>query len=170
MDRLNDETCYDPWHWYWRRTKPQAEVDFDSTKITCTGSDHMTPNHMNRSVPESQQRRWLESCYNPNLTCWSSFKTTHKYFILYFILFFIFLPFILMKLWHILAPQRWPDGPEPGFLAALGASLHGRPAATSLKMVRSNKWFKSTCCLTAKKKIASPLMEHFVRLYDHRTS
>lgn len=93
MDHLNDETCSDPWHWHWRTTKPQTEVDFDSTKITCTGSDHMTPTHMNRSVTESQQTWWLESCSNPNLTCWSSFKTPHKYKVLSTILYTIFFLF-----------------------------------------------------------------------------
>lgn len=62
---------------------------------------------------------------------------------------------------------RWA---RTSVLAALGASLHGCPAATSLTMVHNSKWFKWTCCLTAKKRIALPLMEHFVRLYDHCTS
>lgn len=94
------------------RQKPQTEVDFDSTKITCSGSDPMTPNHMNRPVPESQQRRWLENCYNPNLTCWFSLKTTQVfYIILYPIL--IFLPIILLKRWHILAHRGDQMGQNP---------------------------------------------------------
>lgn len=80
---------------------------FYSTKITRTGGDHMTPNHMNRSVPESQQRRWLESCYNPSLTRWSIFKTTHG------ILFYTLSHFFLFSS-HLFCPNPQRISPHGG--------------------------------------------------------